>query len=197
MMSKVGVPLVLALTLAAGLPLVACGGGPEPAPPPEPTVDEDAERRAREAREARERAEREARERAEAEARRRAERERVLGIVAERVHFDFDRSNIRPDQESILQRKIEVLRQYPNLRLQIEGHCDERGSDEYNLALGQRRAESVKRYLTSYGLGGDRFTTISYGEERPVNPASNESAWAQNRRSEFVVTDYGNLGASD
>lgn len=197
MMSKVGVPLVLALTLAAGLPLAACGGGPEPAPPPGPTVDEDAARRAEEERRAREAAEREAREKAEAEARRRAERERVLGIVAERVHFDFDKSNIRPDQESILQRKIEVLRQYPNLRLQIEGHCDERGSDEYNLALGQRRAESVKRYLTSYGLQGDRFTTISYGEERPINPASNEDAWAQNRRAEYVVTDYGNLGASD
>ncbi|MGH7545410.1 MAG: peptidoglycan-associated lipoprotein Pal, partial [Gemmatimonadota bacterium] len=141
--------------------------------------------------------EEEARRRAEEEARRRAERERVLGIIAEGVHFDFDKSDIRPDQESILQRKIEVLRQYPNLRLQIEGHCDERGSDEYNLALGQRRAESVRRYLTSYGLEGDRFTTISYGEERPVNPASDESAWAQNRRAEYVVTDYGNLGASD
>ena len=196
MMSKVGVPLVLALTLAAGLPLVACGGGPEPAPPPEPTVDDDAARRAAEE-EARRRAEEEARRRAEEEARRRAERERVLNVIAERVHFDFDKSNIRPDQESILQRKIEALRQYPNLRLQIEGHCDERGSDEYNLALGQRRAESVKRYLTSYGLQADRFTTISYGEERPVNPASNENAWAQNRRAEHVVTDYGNLGASD
>lgn len=194
MMSKVGVPLMLAITLVAGLPLAGCGGGPEPAPPPEPAVDEDAARREREARE---RAEREARERAEAEARRRAERERVINVIAERVHFDFDKSNIRPDQESVLQRKIEVLRQYPNLSLQIEGHCDERGSDEYNLALGQRRAESVKRYLASYGLQGDRFTTISYGEERPVDPASNESGWEQNRRSEFVVTDYGSLGASD
>lgn len=196
MMSKVGVPLALVMALVAGLPLAGCGG-PEPEPAPQPTVDTAAERREREAREARERAEREARERAEEEARRRAERERVLSIISERIHFDFDRSEIRPDQEPVLQRKIEVLRQYPNLTLQIEGHCDERGSDEYNLALGQRRAESAKRYLTSYGLSGDRFTTISYGEERPVSPASNEDAWAQNRRSEFVVTDYGSLGASD
>ncbi len=110
------------------------------------------------------------------------------------MHFDFDKSNIRPDQEPVLQRKIEALRQYPGIKLQIEGHCDERGTNEYNLALGQRRAESVKRYLASYGLEAGRFTTISYGEERPVDPGHDETAWAQNRRSEHVVTDYGQLG---
>lgn len=194
MTRKVGVALVLGISLAAGLPLAGCGGGPEPeAAPPPPTVDEEAGRRAAEEEEARRLAEEEARIRAEEEARRRAERERVLGVIAERVHFDFDKSNIRPDQEPVLQRKIEALRQYAGIQLQIEGHCDERGSNEYNLALGQRRAESVKRYLASYGLDADRFTTISYGEERAVDPGHDETAWAQNRRTEHVVTDYGSL----
>jgi peptidoglycan-associated lipoprotein len=184
---------VLAVALALGLPLAGCGGAPEPEPAPPPAVDEEAEARRRAEEEARRRAEEEARRAAEEAARRRAERERVLNIISERVHFDFDKSNIRSDQESVLQRKIEALRQYPGIRLQIEGHCDERGSNEYNLALGQRRAESVKRYLTSYGLDANRFTTISYGEERPVDPRSNEEAWAKNRRSEHVVTDYGQL----
>jgi peptidoglycan-associated lipoprotein len=187
---------VFAVALAASFAAAACRGAPPP-PPPEPAVDTAAERRAREEAEARRRAEEEARRRAEEERRRREERERVLAIIAERVHFDFDKSNIRPDQEPVLQRKIEVLRQYPGIKLQIEGHCDERGSNEYNLALGQRRAESVKRYLTSYGLSPDRFTTISYGEERPLDPGHNEAAWAKNRRTEFVVIDYGQLGAGD
>lgn len=192
MRSKVGVPLVLAVVLAMGLPLAGCARAREPEPPA-PAVDDNAEARRRAEEEARRRAEEEARRRAEEEARRRAERERVVNIIQERVHFDFDKSNIRPDQEPTLQRKLEVLRQYPNIRLQIEGHCDERGSNEYNLALGQRRTESVKRYLTSYGLDANRFTTISYGEERPVDRRSNEEAWAKNRRAEFVITDYGAL----
>lgn len=192
MRSKVGVPLVLAVVLAMGLPLAGCPRAREPEPSA-PAVDDNAEARRRAEEEARRRAEEEARRRAEEEARRRAERERVVNIIQERVHFDFDKSNIRPDQEPTLQRKLEVLRQYPNIRLQIEGHCDERGSNEYNLALGQRRAESVKRYLTSYGLDANRFATISYGEERPVDRRSHEEAWAKNRRAEFVITDYGAL----
>ncbi len=90
-----------------------------------------------------------------------------------------------------------VLREYADLTLRIEGHCDERGSNEYNLALGQRRAEAVRRYLLSYGLDASRFNTISYGEERPLVRASSEDAWSQNRRSEFAVTNYGRLGATD
>ena len=120
----------------------------------------------------------------------------VLGILAERVHFDFDRSDIRPDAEEVLQRKVTVLREYPGVTLRVEGHCDERGSNEYNLALGQRRAEAVRRYLLSYGVEAGRFATISYGEERPMVDASNEEAWAQNRRAEFVVTDDGGLGGN-
>jgi len=181
-----------ALTLAAVM--VACGGAaaPEPEPEPEPqvqepTVDEAAERARREAEEERRRAEEERR-RAE------AERNRVLSVIAERVHFDFDKSDIRPDAEQVLQRKVTVLREYPGVDLRIEGHCDERGSNEYNLALGQRRAEAVRRYLVSYGIDVGRFATISYGEERPAVRASNEDAWAENRRAEFRVTNYGELG---
>ncbi len=187
----VGWPAALALAAL----VVACGGNPPPEPEPEPepqvqqpTVDEAAERAAREAEERRRREEEEARRRAE------AERNRVMAVIAERVHFDFDKSDIRPDAEQVLQRKVTVLREYPGVTLRIEGHCDERGSNEYNLALGQRRAEAVRRYLVSYGIDVGRFATISYGEERPAARASNEEAWAQNRRAEFIVTNPGQLG---
>jgi peptidoglycan-associated lipoprotein len=154
----------------------------------EQTRDEEAERAAREAEERRRRETEERR-------RREAERRRVLSVLAERVHFDFDKSDIRPDAEEVLQRKVSVLREYPGVTLRIEGHADERGSNEYNLALGQRRAEAVRRYLLSYGIDPSRFTTISYGEERPLVNAHDENAWAQNRRAEFVVTDSGRLGS--
>ena len=181
-------------TLALVAVMAACGGSapePEPEPEPEPqveepTVDEAAERARREA-EAQRRREEEERRRAE------AERNRVLAGIAERVHFDFDKSDIRSDAAEVLQRKVTVLREYPGVELRIEGHCDERGSNEYNLALGQRRAEAVRRYLVSYGVDVGRFATISYGEERPTDRASNEEAWAQNRRAEFRVTDHGQL----
>ncbi|NIR42526.1 MAG: peptidoglycan-associated lipoprotein Pal [Gemmatimonadetes bacterium] len=176
------------------LVVIGCGGGaPEPQPEPEPepqmtepTVDEEAERARME----------EERRRREEEERRRMEaaRERVMTVLAERVHFDFDKSEIRPDAEEVLQRKVTVLREYPGIELRIAGHCDERGSNEYNLALGQRRAEAVKRYLVSYGLSAGRFTTISYGEERPLDRGQNEDAWAMNRRGEFTLTDQGRLG---
>lgn len=184
---------------AIALTLVVAGCGrapaPEPAPPPEPEPqvqprDEAAERAAREAEEQRRREEEERR-------RLEAERRRVLSLIGERVHFDFDKSDIRPDAEEVLQRKVSVLREYPGIRLRIEGHCDERGSNEYNLALGQRRAESVRRYLMSYGIDAGRFTTISYGEERPLVDAHNEEAWAQNRRAEFPITDQGRIGAGE
>lgn len=189
--STVGWWLAVALVLS----VAACGGhnpAPESQPTPDtmgsetetPNADADAE--------ARERARR------EEEARRRAaERERALAVIRERVHFDFDKADIRSDAEQVLQRKVAVLREYPGVQLRIEGHCDERGSNEYNLALGQRRAEAVKHYLTSYGLSPDRFTTISYGEERPLVDGHDEDAWAQNRRAEFVVVAEGRLGSGD
>ncbi len=183
-------------TVAIALIIAGCGSKaePEPAPEPEPQVedtrDEEAERAAREAEEARRLAAEEAR-------RREAERNRVVSIITERVFFDFDRSDIRSDMESVLQRKVSVLREYPGVVVRIEGHADERGSNEYNLALGQRRAEAVRRYLLSYGLEAGRLATISYGEERPLVRASNEQAWAQNRRDDFAITSYGRLGSGD
>lgn len=117
----------------------------------------------------------------------------AITVIRERIHFDFDKSNIRDDAATVLQRKAEVLRDHPSVRLTIEGHCDERGSIEYNQALGQRRADSTVRYLVGLGLSEDMFQTVSYGEERPIAQGSNEQAWQQNRRSEFVIEDIGAL----
>ncbi len=172
----------------------ACGSSqppPEPEPEPEPVAQEEPDDSA--AREAEERRRREAEERRRAE----AERQRVMEVLAERVHFEFDKSDIRGDAEPVLQRKITVLREYSDIEIRIAGNCDERGSVEYNLALGQRRAEAVRRYMMSYGLAPSRFTTISYGEERPLDTAHSERAWQRNRRADFSVTDAGSLGSSD
>jgi peptidoglycan-associated lipoprotein len=108
-------------------------------------------------------------------------------VIRERIHFEFDRSRITDEAAVVLQRKAEILRNYPNLSVTIEGHADERGSLEYNQALGQRRAESARSYLVNLGLSNGMFRTVSYGEERPIAQGSNESAWAENRRDEFVL----------
>ncbi|MFQ5689294.1 MAG: peptidoglycan-associated lipoprotein Pal [Gemmatimonadota bacterium] len=121
------------------------------------------------------------------------ERVSAIETIRARIHFEFDKSRITDEAAAILQAKAEVLRRHPNLRLTIEGHCDERGSLEYNQALGQRRSESARRYLVSLGLDADRFRTVSFGEERPLVQGSNERAWAANRRAEFVITDMGDL----
>ena len=104
------------------------------------------------------------------------------------VYFDFDRSDIRTDQRSAMERNARLLSQYQTVRIRLEGHCDERGTEEYNMALGQRRADAVMQYLTSYGISGSRITTISYGEMRPAATGQNETAWSQNRRCEIVIT---------
>ena len=108
------------------------------------------------------------------------------------VFFDFDMAEIRSDAEGVLQRKVRVLRASPAVQLRIEGHADERGSSEYNLALGSRRAEAVRQFLVNAGLGESRFEVRSYGEERPREQGSSEQSWAQNRRDEFVITAGGN-----
>ncbi len=104
------------------------------------------------------------------------------------IYFDFDKSDIRSDQRSGLNRNAELLSRYKTVRILIEGHCDERGTNEYNLALGQRRTDSAKGYLVEYGIPGSRITTISYGEERPIDRGHNETAWSKNRRCEFIIT---------
>ena len=116
----------------------------------------------------------------------------AITVLRERVNFEFDRSRVTDEAAAILQRKADVLRAHPDLRLTIEGHCDERGSLEYNMALGQRRAQSAMQYLVSLGISADMFSTVSFGEERPVAQGENEGAWTQNRRAEFVI---GNLDA--
>lgn len=107
--------------------------------------------------------------------------------VGDRVFFDFDRSVVRSDGEETLRRQARFLREHPEVAIVIEGHCDERGTREYNLALGARRANAAKNYLVSLGVEGDRIRTISYGKERPIVLGSNESAWAQNRVAISVI----------
>lgn len=115
------------------------------------------------------------------------EGEMMPEIALQTIHFDFDRSLIRDDSKATLKQNAEWLKGHPDVVIQIEGHCDERGTNQYNLALGQRRADSTKNYLVSLGVNGDRILTITYGEEKPVDPGHNETAWSKNRRAEFVT----------
>jgi peptidoglycan-associated lipoprotein len=105
----------------------------------------------------------------------------------QRIHFDFDQHVLTDQAREILAANAAYLRANPGVRVQVEGHCDERGSDEYNLALGERRARAAMSYLVSLGIPQDRLSFISYGEERPLDSARNEDAWAKNRRAEFTV----------
>ena len=108
--------------------------------------------------------------------------------LAEPVHFELDRSDLTAEAQRRLDGKLVILRASPRLEIQIEGHCDERGPDEYNLALGNRRAAAAKRYLVEHGIDGARIGIISYGEERPADPGHTEESWARNRRAEFRLT---------
>jgi peptidoglycan-associated lipoprotein len=108
--------------------------------------------------------------------------------VLEDIHFDFDRYDIRPDAREILIKNAEWLKANPNIQVLIEGHCDERGTNEYNMALGERRANAAKSYLISLGISANRMRSISYGEEMPIDPGHNEIAWAKNRRAHFLIT---------
>jgi peptidoglycan-associated lipoprotein len=182
--------LVLAL-----LPLTALGAckkRPQVAPTPDAdtmgvvggndAAREDSIRLANEARE-RERAERERVDRARVERETAGARE----VLTEIIFFEYDSDEIAGEAESKLRLKAAVLAANPNVRLRIEGHADQRGSTEYNLALGQRRAEAVRAFLANYGIDPDRFTTVSYGKERPLIEGEDEEAWSRNRRAEFAV----------
>jgi peptidoglycan-associated lipoprotein len=107
--------------------------------------------------------------------------------VGDRVFFDFDRYDVKTAGQQVLQKQAAWLKTYPNVAVTVEGHCDERGTREYNLALGDRRATSVKNYLVALGINANRIRTISYGKERPAVLGSNEAAWSQNRRGVTVV----------
>ena len=201
---RVSVPLSLSLG-AIVLAAAATACSKQPPPPPVPTVDSAAIRdsiaRAEAARRAYEDSVRRAREAAAEAERRRTdslaaiarETERVSGMLTTRIHFDFDKSNIRPDDAALLDTKIAILQANPGVSISITGNCDERGSDEYNLALGNRRALAAKEYLVNRGISADRITTASNGEENPVNPGHDEDAWAQNRNDAFVLTAGGQV----
>jgi peptidoglycan-associated lipoprotein len=178
----------LLMLLAASAFAVACGGqaapeepAPEPTPAPAPAAPEPVDDSAERDRLERERMAREAAERGRA----------VSADLAAMVNFDYDQAVVRPADQETLNRKAAILVANPGVKLRISGHADERGSDEYNLALGNRRAAAAKRYLEGKGVDASRLEVISYGEERPLNPGSDESAYAQNRRDEFEVTAGG------
>ncbi len=195
---------LLALAIVAGAVTAAACGGPKPQQAPTPQANPDsaaaAERARQDSIDAANRAA------AEAEAQRvRRQREadslaalsrsseEVRGMIAAMIHFDYDKSVLRGDDIGTLDQKVAVLQANPELRLRISGHCDERGSDEYNLALGNRRATAAKQYLVSHGIDAGRIETISYGEERPLAQGHDEGAWAQNRRDEFEIIGGGDV----
>ena len=103
------------------------------------------------------------------------------------AYFDYDKADIRADARDALSQTAQFLRSYPQIKIVIEGHCDERGSTEYNLALGDRRAAAAKQFLTSLGISADRMETVSYGKERPFCTASTEDCWRQNRRAHIIM----------
>jgi len=200
--------LTLPLTVAASAIVIAavaaCGGGqPETAPGPDPDSiareqairDSIARERARadsirRAQEERDRIA--AQRRADSLAAVRAENEAVMAMIARRMHFDFDKSNIRAGEDTeVIEQKLAILQANPGLSIEITGHCDERGTDEYNMALGMRRAVSAKQFLVNRGIAEARITVRSQGEEQPLAMGHNEEAWSQNRRDEFRVTAGG------
>jgi peptidoglycan-associated lipoprotein len=185
--------LILAgLVIIMGLLVIGCAKKPEPVPEPVgPTAEEleqarldsiaEVERLAAEAAAAEEAA------RLEAEEKARMEAEQAAKASLKVIYFDFDRSNLRPDAREAAEFNAGVLAQYSGWSVLIEGHCDERGTDEYNLALGERRAGTVKDFFINYGIDATRLNTVSYGEERPMDSGHNKEAWEKNRRAALVI----------
>jgi peptidoglycan-associated lipoprotein len=112
----------------------------------------------------------------------------IRSALTQMTFFAFDKSELSDQDQTTLAAKVPILAANPTVAIRVAGNCDDRGSDEYNLALGQRRAESAKRYLTEHGIATTRVTTISYGKERPISAGDNEASWAQNRNDQFEVT---------
>ncbi len=194
MVKKINIRFVLCCILVLSLvAVVSCAKKP-----PEPSDERargreisrteaaEAERQRKAAEEAARIDEQELEARKRAEARQEQEVQKAKDeFLSEKVYFEFDDSSLTDEAREVLQRKVQWLRRNPDACVIIEGHCDERGTDEYNLALGSRRAESIKDFLVKAGIEGSRLTTISYGEERPAVKGQNEEVWAKNRRAEF------------
>src|SRR6266581_2059828 len=164
----------LSLLLLSGLAVAAvaaCGGGPKPEPPGPVTANTDSI--------------------ADSLAALGQTTNAVRALLGTMIHFDYDKALIRGGDASVLDQKVAILQANSGLRVRISGHCDERGSDEYNLALGNRRATAAKQYVVSHGIDGSRIETVSYGEERPLASGHDEESWAQNRRDEFEILSGG------
>lgn len=158
--------------------LAGCSKQPPPTPPAEPTppaVEEPAPEPEVDS----------AALRAEAEAQRRAEVEQRIGEVFVPVYFEFDQSALSGEAKTSLEAIGMLMKDASGITVVVEGHTDERGTNEYNLALGERRAQAVRDYLVSYGVDASRFSVLSYGEEKPAEEGKNEAAWSKNRRAEF------------
>lgn len=177
---------LLAPALALSVALVACGQDPPPEPSPQPMDTTEESQMDMDSLEAARQDSIEAARAAAAEAE--ARRMAAIETLEEMVFFEYDEATITSAAEQTLRAKLSILRDNPQVQIRIEGHADERGSTEYNLALARERAEAVRDFLVGFGLDPDRFSIISYGEERPLVNQSNESAWARNRRAEFVIT---------
>jgi peptidoglycan-associated lipoprotein len=195
------VSLLFVIGLGAAVVAGACGGKkPVEQAAPQPNADSAAAAQAEQERLAREEADRRAREEAE-RVRRQQEAdslaalgrstEEVRNMLATMIHFDYDKANIRSEDAATLDQKIAILQANPEARIRVNGHCDERGSDEYNLALGNRRAQAAKQYLVSHGIDAGRIETQSWGEEKPLVDGHDESSWSQNRRDEFEIIGGG------
>jgi peptidoglycan-associated lipoprotein len=115
-------------------------------------------------------------------------RRAVQTFESSHVYFDFDKSDIKAEAKPVLEKKAEFLRANTQYKVTIEGYCDERGTNEYNMALGDKRAKAAMKYLNALGISANRMSTISYGEEKPADPGHNEAAWAKNRRAEFKLS---------
>lgn len=184
---------LLPLSLVALSIVAACHKKPAttPTPTPTPTPNETCNAACRDSIARAEKARADSIAAAEA-ARNAAAREAALAstraALAAPVYFDYDSDELSSDARSTLDAKLPIFRANAGLRVRVSGHTDERGSDEYNLALGQRRAAAVKRYLTDQGIDGARIDIVSYGEERPAVQGSTEEAWRMNRRGEFEIT---------
>ncbi len=179
-MTKGYARLILIVVLVAAVAMMLGCGGKKVRPIEEEAAQEEARRRAAEEEEAR-------RVREAEEAIKPIEPAEEETIEFGSVNFDYDKYNLSGKAISALSGNAEILMDHPNMDIVIQGHCDERGTDEYNLALGEKRAQAARDFLVNFGIAKSRISVISYGEERPVDPGHDEEAWVQNRRAEFVI----------